>query len=110
PRAATDARARGKLIPQRIAPGNMTQMPRIRSSWNWNFRSVEIDGLMGQNGSDAPVAYAAHARATQSPTCVHPSAMRGLLDPRATAAPKLLPIPRPVRNTARPTHNGDAAV
>jgi hypothetical protein len=45
---------------------------------------VEIDGLIGQNGSDAPVEYAAHARHAHRPTWVHPKAMRGLLEFRAT--------------------------
>ena len=31
---ATDASASGKLAPQRIAPGSITQSARTRSSWN----------------------------------------------------------------------------
>ena len=105
PRVATAASASGKLAPHRMAPGSITQMARIRSSWNVKDRLVEIDGLMGQNGSELPVAYAAQASAAQMPTWHHPSAILGLAAPRASADPRLLPMPSPVRNTARIIEN-----
>src|SRR5688572_26819745 len=88
-------------MPQRMAPGIITQMARIKSSWKLKEMEVEIDGLIGQNGSDALVAYAAHASDAHSPTWHQPSAKRAFVPPRASAAPRLLPIPRPTRNTAR---------
>ena len=94
----------------------MTQMPRIRSSWNisqgisFAIGSVEgqplgIDGLMGQNGNESLVAYAAHASATHRPSWHQPSAARGFGTLRASADPRLLPMPRPTRNTARINEN-----
>ena len=56
PGTATAASASGKLAPHRIAPGSITKMARIRSSWKLKTRLVEIDGLIGQYGSDDPVA------------------------------------------------------
>ena len=51
--SATDASASGKLAPHRIAPGSTTQRQRTRSSWNVEPRArSEIDGLIGQYGSD----------------------------------------------------------
>ena len=63
---ATPARASGKLAPHRIAPGSITQIARIRSSWK--LSDVEIDGLIGQHGSDAPVVHAAQARHAHKPS------------------------------------------
>ena len=83
----------------------MTQMARIRSSWKVNEGDVEIDGLIGQNGSESAVEYAAHARQKHRPSCTHPSAVFAFDTPRASAAPRLLPIPRPTRNTARISEN-----
>src|SRR5688572_612144 len=105
PLDATAPRASGKLIPQRMAPGSITQIARIRSSWKLNEIPVEIDGLIGQNGSDALVAYAAQASAMHNPTWHQPSAKRAFVPPRAIAAPRLLPMPRPTRNTARMSEN-----
>src|SRR5688572_6533154 len=106
PLDATAPRASGKLMPQRIAPGSITQIARIRSSWKLKEIEVEIEGLIGQNGSDALVAYAAHASAAQRPTWHQPRAMReDCAPPRASAAPRLLPMPRPTRNTARSSEN-----
>src|SRR5688572_27355459 len=104
-RLATAPSASGKLIPHRIAPGSITQIARIRSSWKLKEIEVEIDGLIGQNGSEALVAYAAQARHAQRPTWHHPSAMRALVALRAVAAPRLLPIPSPTRKTARMREN-----
>ena len=60
-----------------------------------------IAGLIGQNGSEAVSMYAAHASAPQIAIWLQPSATRGLDTVRPIAAPRLLPMPRPNRNTAR---------
>ena len=101
PGPATLASASGKLAPHRIAPGSITQIARIRSSWKLNVSDVEIDGLIGQYGSDTLVAYAAQARHTHNPSWHQPSAILGFDRLRAIADPRLLPMPRPTRNTAR---------
>ena len=66
PAPATAASASGKLAPQRIAPGSTTQRQRTISSWKLNQGSFEIDGLIGQYGSDSVSMYAAQAIAPQS--------------------------------------------
>jgi hypothetical protein len=59
PRLATAARASGKLAPQRMAPGSMTQSARTMSSWILKLRLASFvafsEGLIGQNGSDSIV-------------------------------------------------------
>ena len=60
------ASASGKLAPHRIAPGSTTQRQRTISSWKLNHGSCEIDGLIGQYGSDStactpPSAIAPHS-------------------------------------------------
>jgi hypothetical protein len=40
----------------------------MRSSWKLKESDVEIDGLIGQYGSDTPVAYAAQARQAHNPS------------------------------------------
>ena len=64
-----------------------------------------MEGLIGQNGSESAVEYAAHAIATHNPSCTHPSAVFAFDTPRASAAPRLLPMPRPTRKTARISEN-----
>src|SRR5713101_545695 len=49
--------------------------------------------------------YAVHAIAPQSSTWHTPSATRGRLIARPIADPRLLPTPRPIRNTARINEN-----
>jgi hypothetical protein len=66
---------------------------------------VEIDGLIGQYGSDSVFMYAAHAIAAQMPSWHQPSARRGDVLSRAVIAPAVLPMPRPTRNTARINEN-----
>src|SRR4029079_8217268 len=105
PPAATDDNASGKLAPQRMAPGSTAQRQRTKSSWKLNQGSVEIDGLIGQYGSDCVSMYAVHAIATQSSIWHHPSAGRGRAMRPAIADPRLLPIPSPSRKTARMSEN-----
>ena len=78
PRAATDARARGKLAPQRIAAGKTVHSDRTISNCIVNIAVFEIDGSMGQYGSDSVSIYAAHAIAAHSRTWHHANATRGL--------------------------------
>src|SRR5262249_28774732 len=66
---------------------------------------VEIDGLIGQYGSESVTMYDVHAKHAQSINWQKPSATRGRFKPRAIADPRLLPIPRPTRNTARIIEN-----
>jgi hypothetical protein len=51
-----------------MAPGNITQIARIKSNWKVNAGEAEIDGLIGQYGRWLLVVYAAQARATQIPS------------------------------------------
>ena len=76
-------------------------MVRIKSSWNMNVGLIAIEGLIGQYGSELPVAYAAHASVTHSRSWHQPSTTRGCATRRASSAPTVLPMPRPTRNTAR---------
>ena len=76
-------------------------MQRTRSSCSVNQGVVEMDGLIGQYGSDSVSWYAAHAIAPHNSSWHQPSARRGDAVPRAIAAPTVLPMPRPSRNTAR---------
>ena len=80
-------------------------MQRTISSWKLNQGSVEIDGLIGQYGSDCVSMYAVHAIAAQSSSWHHPSASRGRAMRAAIAEPMLLPIPSPNRKTARISEN-----
>ena len=101
-RDATDASASGKLAPHRMAPAAPRTAQRTRSSWNWNQAFGAIDGLTGQYGSDSVRIYDVHAIAAHSA-----SWHQAERDPRPrrasapSAAPTLLPRPRPSRNTAR---------
>src|SRR5436190_22421755 len=78
PRSATAARARGKLAPQRIAAGKTVHSDRTISNCIVNIAVFEIDGSMGQYGSDSVSIYAAHAIAAHSRTWHHANATRGL--------------------------------
>src|SRR5204863_7343588 len=60
PRAATAARARGKLAPQRIAAGKTVHSDRTISNCIRNIAVIEIDGSMVQYGSDSVSIYTAH--------------------------------------------------
>src|ERR1700730_18380012 len=102
---ATAARPSGKLAPQRMAPGSTAKRHRVRSSWNWNHGLVEIDGLIGQYGSESLRMNAVHAMAPHSSSWHHARAMRGRESPRPSADPRLLPMPMPVRNTAMMSEN-----
>src|SRR5207247_8856619 len=105
PDGATEGSASGKLAPHRMAAGSTTQRQRARSSWKLNQGSVEIDGLIGQYGSDSVSMYADQAIAAHNSNWHAPSATRGRASPRESADPRLLPIPRPIRNTARISEN-----
>src|SRR5437868_7292538 len=80
PRAATAARARGKLAPQRIAAGRTVHSDRTMSNCIVNSGVFEIEGSIGQYGSDSMSIYAAHAIAAHSRTWHHASATRGLFN------------------------------
>ena len=103
--SATDASASGKLAPQRIAAGRTAHRHSTRSSCIVNHGSVEIEGLIGQYGSDSVSTCAVQAIAPHKSSWHQASAMRGLAIPRATAEPRLLPIPRPIRNAATISEN-----
>src|SRR5439155_24350365 len=105
PGSAMEASARGKLAPHRIAPGSTAHSDRTRSSWKLNHGSVEIDGLIGQYGNDCVSMYAVQATAPHRAIWQTPSATRGRPTPRASAEPRLLPMPRPIKNTARIREN-----
>ena len=64
-----------------------------------------IDVLMGQYGSDSISMYALHAMAPTLSSWHHPSAMRGRSTLFAMIDPRLLPMPRPIRKTARINEN-----
>ena len=80
-------------------------MQRTKSSWKLNQGLLEIAGLIGQYGSDCVSMYALHASATQISIWHQPSARRGRAMRAAMAEPRLLPMPRPSRNTARISEN-----
>src|SRR4051794_3004094 len=102
---ATAASASGKLAPQSMAPGSTTQKQRTRSSCSVNHGVVAMYGLIGQYGSDSVSSYAAQATAAHRSSWHQPSARRGDALSRAIVAPTVLPIPSPVRNTARISAN-----
>ena len=62
---------------------------------------VLMEGLIGQNGSDSVNMHDVHAMAAHNNIWHQPSASRGRSRRPASAAPMLLPMPRPKRNTAR---------
>src|ERR1700687_3174705 len=64
-----------------------------------------MDGLIGQYGSDLLRMTAVQAMAAHSSSWHHARAMRGRASPRPSAEPRLLPMPMPVRNTARMSEN-----
>ncbi len=66
---------------------------------------LEIDALIGQYGSDAMSMYALQAMAPTLSIWHQPRASRGRATVRAISAPRLLPIPRPMRNTPRMIEN-----
>ena len=80
PLEATEASASGKLAPQRIAPGSIAQSARTRSSWKLNHGLVEIDGLIGQYGSDCVSMYAAQAMAPHEQHLTPAERQRGRVD------------------------------
>jgi hypothetical protein len=104
PRAAA-ASASGKLAPHRHAAGRTAHVHRMRSSWKTIHGLVDSDGSIGQNGSDRASTSAAHATAPARSAWQPASRIRGLTGPRPTNDPRLLPIPRPTRNTARMIEN-----
>src|SRR6266404_3268898 len=61
PGAATAASASGKLAPHRIAAGSTAQKQRTRSSCIVYHGLVEIDGLIGQYGSESVSMKEVHA-------------------------------------------------
>src|SRR5215510_11212418 len=89
----------------------ITQIARIRSSWKVIQFTLAcaptvalMEGLIGQYGIDELVVYAAHSIAAHNPSWHQPSAIRAFML-RASAEPRLLPIPRPTRKTARINEN-----
>ena len=98
---ATEASASGKLAPQRMAAGSIAHNERTRSSWKVNHGLLDVDGSIGQYGSDCVSMYADQAMAPASSICTQASARRGRAMLRDSAEPTLLPMPRPKRNTAR---------
>ena len=64
-----------------------------------------IDVLIGQYGSDSSSMYALHAIAPTLSSWHQPRAMRGRSTLFAMIDPRLLPMPRPIRNTARINEN-----
>ena len=101
PLAAAAARASGKLAPQRTAAGSTAHSARAISSWKLNHTLDEIEGLIGQYGSDSASIQAAQAMAPTSSTWHQPSARRGCARVRDSIDPAPLPIPSPTRKTAR---------
>src|ERR1043166_2086756 len=84
PCEATDARASGKLAPHKIAAGRTTQSERTRSNCIANTAvfetaGLEIEGSIGQYGSDSLSINAAHPIAAHSNTWHHARATLGLL-------------------------------
>jgi hypothetical protein len=71
------------------------------SSWKVIHGLVVSDGFTGQCGSTFASMNAAHATAMATIIWHTPSATRGRTMPPASHDPTLLPMPRPVRNTAR---------
>src|SRR3990172_12220653 len=63
PGEATEASASGKLAPQRIAAGSMAHSARTRSSCSTTQGSCDIDGLIGQYGSESVSMYEVQAMA-----------------------------------------------
>src|SRR5689334_23333362 len=88
-----------------MAPGRTAHKQRTRSSCIVNHGSVEIDGLIGQYGSEAFSTCAVHAIAAQRSSWHDASASRGRARLRARADPTLLPMPRPTRKAARISEN-----
>ena len=66
---------------------------------------LEIDALIGQYGSDVSSMCALHAIAPTFNSWHQPSATRGRAMLFAMSDPRLLPMPRPMRNTARMIEN-----
>src|SRR5689334_1899906 len=98
---ATQATARGKLAPQRIAGGRTAQRQRRKSSWK-RFQGFRlIQGLMGQLGSQREMACADQAMANMRRNWQRPKRRRGETREREAAAAALEPRPRPRRKTAR---------
>src|SRR5215470_8814460 len=62
-------------------------------------------GLIGQYGSELFVMNADHAIATINRAWQMPRSLRGLVLQRDMAEARLLPMPRPVRKTARMIEN-----
>src|SRR5579862_7756572 len=101
---ATAASASGKLAPHRIAGGRIAHRQRAISSWKMNHGLDVSRGLMGQYGSESAVIYAVQAKAIVSKAWQQPSASLGRTV-RANHAPPKLPIPMPIRKTARIIEN-----
>ena len=70
-----------------------------------NHGSVEMEGLMGQYGSESVRACAVQAIATHKRSWHEASVRRGRMRFRAAAEPMLLPMPRPIRNAGRISEN-----
>ena len=100
PREAAAASASGKLAPHSSVAGRIAHRQRAMSIWKLNQGLVLSMGLTGQYGSDSEIMYAVQKMPSVSSSCDQPSASRGRID-RATQDPAVLPIPRPIRNTAR---------
>ncbi len=61
---------------------------------------IESSGLIGQNGSEFAIIHADQKMPRVSEICTQPRVTRGR-PPRAIQDPSVLPIARPIRNTAR---------
>ena len=66
---------------------------------------AEIDGLIGQYGKESLRRNAVQAIAGHSSSWHQARATRGRARPRPSTEPRLLPMPMPVRNTARMSEN-----
>ena len=96
PAPAESSRPRGS------PPGSTAHRQRTRSSCNVNQGSLASDGLIGQYGSDCgqDVRRPRHRRARAAPGTT-PAPRAAASDRAPIAEPRLLPMPRPTRNTAR---------
>ena len=72
-----------------MAAGSIAHNERTRSSWNVNHGLLDVDGSIGQYGSDCVSMYAPQAMAPASSICTQASARRGRAMLREIAEPTL---------------------
>ena len=75
------------------------------SSWKVYQGLVEREGLIGQFGSELVIIHATQAAVAANNIWQKPSNSRGRVVVRDKNEPALLPIPSPIRNTARMIEN-----